>query len=221
MSIIEHIISYIAPHRCLICEREGALLCETCMKNVSSTPPVCYRCLVPSPHGVTCCNCVRVSSLASVQAVTSYSGAPKALVAQLKFNRANQGANAIATMCDMHILLPQDVLITHVPTANNRIRERGYDQAALIARQLAAKRRMPYAPLLTRTSAVRQVGSSGKERRQQLAGAFRAQRRHLIANKCIILVDDVITTGSSLEACALALKQAGAAEVHAVVFARA
>jgi ComF family protein len=124
-------------------------------------------------------------------------------------------------MCDAQFEKPSDIIITHVPTANSRVRLRGYDQAKLIAQHYAQATSLPHATLLARASDVRQVGASASQRKQQLRGGFRVLRPNSVQNTKILLTDDVITTGSSLEACAEALVHAGAREVHAITFARA
>lgn len=153
--------------------------------------------------------------------MTPYERLARQLVWQLKFNRARDAARTIAIMCDAQFKKPSDTIITHVPTANSRVRLRGYDQAKLIAKHYARASGLPHATLLARVSDVRQVGASAYQRKMQLHDGFRVLRPNSVQNAKILLTDDVITTGSSLEACAQALVRAGAREVHAITFARA
>jgi ComF family protein len=117
-------------------------------------------------------------------------------------------------------ILPQKTVITHLPTASSRIRLRGYDQAQLIAKRLAKSRGLEYQDLLRRSGRSRQVGSSKKDRFKQLSGAFSAKQPRKIKGKHILLVDDVLTTGASIESAARELKACGAKRIEAAVFAR-
>ncbi|HSX08469.1 MAG TPA: phosphoribosyltransferase family protein [Candidatus Saccharimonadales bacterium] len=166
--------------------------------------------------------CAAGQALYSVRARTVYDGTAKALVAKLKFERARAAARDIAyALPEPPAYEGHELLIVHVPTATSRIRERGYDQAQLIARRYAKIHAMAYMPALARMGQQRQLGGSGVQRRHQLESAFRVVRPAAIAGKHIILVDDVVTTGATLAAAAAALKAAGARRVEAVTFARA
>lgn len=219
MRVIEHIISTIAPHECLGCGLEGSLLCAACSQQLPPIPERCYRCLRTNPGSVTCKSCRSSSALYSVTPITTYDGLAKELVQKLKFERARAGATTVAALLAEHLTLPTNTVITHVPTATSRVRERGYDQAALIARQLAAQTGAMYLPLLGRLGQQRQVGKTRLERHQQMQQLFVAVKSQVPSQ--ILLVDDVITTGATLEACAKILKAAGAKRVSAAVFAAA
>jgi ComF family protein len=111
-------------------------------------------------------------------------------------------------------------LIVPVPLHPRREAQRGYNQAALLARELGRRTGVPVAPAeLIRTAWTRpQVGLSRTERRANIAGAFRCAGK--VTDMRIILVDDVSTTGATLESCASELKAAGAAHVQGLVLAR-
>jgi ComF family protein len=114
-----------------------------------------------------------------------------------------------------------DVIIP-VPLAPIRQRERGYNQAALLARPLALALGLPYqASSIERTrETLSQVGLTLDERRRNVAGAFSACSSR-VSSKAVLLVDDVLTTGATLDAAAAALRQAGASRIDAVVVSRA
>jgi ComF family protein len=114
-------------------------------------------------------------------------------------------------------------LIVPVPLYADRERERGFNQASVIARELARLSRLP----LDEHSVVRRLhterhraGMDAKSRRQSVAAAFAVRHRDLIAGKRVLLVDDVFTTGATASACAKALKDSGAEEVFVLTIAR-
>ncbi len=152
---------------------------------------------------------------------TTYEGAAKDLLHIYKFERAPVGTFPIArAMCEVLPYLPAHTLVIPVPTATSRIRERGYDHAALLARGIAKERGWMWDRAVTRLSQSRQVGANRQQRHAQLKDAFAVSKPALINGADVLVVDDVVTTGSTLEAVARALKQAGAKSINAVVFAQ-
>jgi ComF family protein len=116
----------------------------------------------------------------------------------------------------------QTDLITNVPLGKSRLKERGYNQVTVIARPLAMAMNLPLATqAIVRERETRsQVGLSAQERLTNVAGAFRALP-NIVSGKSVLLVDDVATTGATLNACAAALRTAGAVRVYALTLARA
>jgi predicted amidophosphoribosyltransferase len=99
------------------------------------------------------------------------------------------------------------------------VRQRGYDQALLIAKSLSQRLGRPYVPLLARMGDQRQVGHSRITRLNQMEGAFRPLNTMILKNRHVLLVDDVLTTGATCEAAARILRSNGAKRVSAAVFA--
>lgn len=202
MNLIEFAVSLIAPHLCIVCAREGKVLCQRCAAHVLKPPPE-----VPAPPGVS-----------TVWAATEYSGVAKELVAQLKFKRVKAASETISGWMDQQMPpLPQGIIVSYAPTANKRARQRGYDQARLIAKHFARRKGLRFQETLLRVTSTRQVGAKRQDRFQQLNAAFRA--RGAIEGKTILLIDDVMTTGATLQSCAWALKESGAQSVYAATFA--
>lgn len=220
MSLVETILDIFTPFECLRCKIEGSLLCERCAATLTQVPPRCYRCGRWEGGYRTCRRCRAKSPLEAVCSAVSYNDAvAKELVHVLKFGRAKGAAKAAASALAAAAAIPGDVYITYEPTASARVRERGYDQAALIARELARLAGRPYLPLLARVDNRRQTGQKRGTRMQQMEGAFRVLTPETVRNKHILLVDDVLTTGATCEAAARALRQTGARHVSAAVFA--
>jgi ComF family protein len=112
-------------------------------------------------------------------------------------------------------------LVVPVPLSKQRMNERGYNQAGLVAKPLAAMQGWRYSPqvLVRRRETRSQVGLTPLERKENIAGAFRAEAA-LAAGKDILLVDDVVTTGATLAACSEALLTAGARNIYALTMPR-
>jgi ComF family protein len=214
-------ISLVAPHYCVGCNTENTLLCQSCQAVYIITPPSrCYLCHKATKQNQLCTSCLRKSSLKNVWVAAEYEEIPRRLVHKLKFKRAKSVASLLAgIMADNLPDLAADTMVTHVPTANKRIRMRGYDQSKLIAQALSQKRRWKYVELLDRKGFSRQVGSSRKARISQMENAFSA-KRPATKNKNVLIVDDITTTGATLEAAAKVLKSRGAKNIQAVVFAQ-
>lgn len=218
--MFDHLLSIIAPHYCLGCDREGTLLCSDCSQRLPVLAERCYRCHALSPGGRTCTACRRQSPLHTVVAATAYGGLAKDLIWKLKFAHAPAATETIArTMCDRVAFA--NATLVHVPTATARVRQRGFDQAQLITRRLSRTTGLPYRNYLRRMGQARQVGAGKYERAEHLRTAFRAVHVPDLRNAHIILVDDVLTSGATLEAAARTLKVAGAKRIDAVVFAQA
>lgn len=216
--MLEKIISLIAPHSCLGCTAEGALLCRNCALQLPPIVPRCYHCAASTKDYRTCPACRRTSALFQVWAVTAYDGVAKALVRKLKYERARQGGRDMAD-CLVRLLPDNDWVVCHVPTATVRVRQRGYDQAQLMAKMIATRRGWPREVLLARFGQQRQVGQRRLTRHEQLKDVFVVRSLQQVKGKHVLLIDDVITTGATLEAAAQALKRAGARRVSAAVFA--
>ncbi len=223
MKLLETIISIYAPLECVGCAAEGEILCPNCIPLLPAPDSRCYRCNRTTKHGRTCALCRADSALVSANAATIYQDVAKELILKLKFSRVQAAAEIMATIMAQQYshLVAEDVLIVPVPTATKRVRNRGYDQAVLIARSFARQTGRRYCPLLLRVGSQEQIGAGKVQRQQQLHGVIRVKRPDRVRGARILLVDDVMTTGATLEAAAGGLVQLGAKAVGSLVFARA
>jgi len=111
-------------------------------------------------------------------------------------------------------------LIVPVPTATGRVRERGFDHAALLARQVAKDLGLPVSRPLGRLGQSRQVGAKRPQRQIQMADKIWVKNRGAVAGQQILLIDDVVTTGATLKEASKVLRQVGATRVDALIFAK-
>lgn len=223
MLIFEHLFKVIAPHDCLLCGAEGRLICNACApSSFTALPERCYRCYKLSMDCKTCQVCRHHSVLKNVWVRTAYDQPARQLIHALKFTHAKPAAVIIAA--EINKILPRldpNTIISHVPAATSHVRARGFDQSALIARELSKLTGLRHINTLARIGQQRQVGSTRQVRLRQVGHAFRPISVSIIQGSHILLVDDVLTTGATVESAALTLKTAGARVTMAAVLASA
>lgn len=222
MSIIDKILSVIAPHDCINCGKEGLIICDKCLGKIPAIQPRCFKCLQPSADWITCLNCRPFFPINRLIIAKEYTLKSKAIVWKLKNDGVQEAARIMAR--EMAKILPKSpefnkLLIVPSPTSHRRSRQRGYDQAKLIAKELQKLTNLSYANPLRRKDDIHQVGANIKTRKEQLQDSFEVIRHIQVKNQHILLVDDVVTTGSTLESAARTLINAGASEVWAICFA--
>lgn len=222
MPLLETVLSIFAPHTCVVCSTEGSLLCAVCSElELLPVPSRCYRCKQLTRDSRVCTNCRRHTALRHVWVRTEYTDVSSQLILAYKFKRTRAAFQPLArVMVEALPFLPEDTIIMSVPTTTSRVRERGYDHAYLIARDIAARSGLIHIRPAIRMGQVHQFGASGSQRRKQLENAFVVTKPRTVAGKNILLIDDVVTTGATLETLAKTLKAAGAACIDAVVFAQ-
>ena len=198
--------------------RDGAV-CEACWKAVLAAAPP----RAGLGEG-------RARTLDALRSISGHEGALRRVIHALKYGKRRSVARPLGRLMREHaadVLAGADVAVP-VPLHWTRRRERGFNQAELLARELG----LPVMAALRRTRRTRpQVELPAPDRLTNVAGAFalrrrdawrmrRGRRRHPLAGRTVVLVDDVCTTGATLEACARVLEQAGAVSVRAVTAAR-
>jgi ComF family protein len=220
----DQLLSILVPPACAVCRRPlraaGGVACTGCLRRLPwLRGHRCPRCALPR-HRAGCP--AAGAAFDRAWAPLAYEGAARDLVAALKFRAALPVAGLMAAHLAAN--LPLDLrrgpprAVVPVPAHRGRRWRRGFDPAALLSAALAGRAGLPLAPCLRRVDrGHRQVGAGRALRRS--AGRFDAL---LVAAppRAVLLVDDVHTTGATLNACARALKAGGAEEVAAVTYAR-
>ncbi|WP_091741185.1 ComF family protein [Phenylobacterium immobile] len=191
--------------------------------------PVCDGCGTPFEFdpGVRCAACLaRPRAFDAARAACLYDEVSREPILKLKHGDRLDLAPMLAAWLARaaHELIAEADLIVPVPLHRGRLFRRRYNQACELARPLAARAGVRLAPdaLIRRRATDSQQGKSGEARKRNLAGAFAVppRRARQVAGRRVLLIDDVMTTGATLEGCARALKAAGAARVDAAVVAR-
>jgi len=216
--MIDRLLAKLAPHHCYGCGKIGSLLCDNCKYDIVSEPYMqCVLCGKLGGERGVCGQCGVDCTRA--WCVGERHDALKQLVDGLKFERVYDAHTVLADLLvDRLPLLPDDLVIVPIPTIAHHIRQRGYDHAQLIARQVARQIDRPLKPLLYRKTISMQRGAGKRLREQQASQAFGA--RAADSTSCYLLIDDVVTTGATLRHAARALKAAGASMVWVAVTSR-
>ncbi|WP_460565611.1 ComF family protein [Hydrogenophaga aquatica] len=222
------------PSVCAVCSRwPSSRVCDMCMQRLGSAQSRCPGCALPlAPGLLRCVRCQEapLTPLENCHARVTYSYPWVDIVARFKFQGQPAWARELAGWMletpEARTLLDEADLIAPVPLTPARLRERGYNQAWELVKGLRAassSKAVAWPDLLEREADARLQHTLPRE--QRLANARQALqcspgRRSAVAGRHVLLVDDVMTTGATLQAAALVLREAGAATVSGLVFAR-
>ena len=219
-------LDWMYPPTCAGCGEPGYRLCFNCQKEIKFiTGPVCRHCGLPLDGQRDICEACQVErpAFTALRSLARYEGVIRACVHSLKYHR-NQALGDFFAGPLAELVLKSGWnldLVMPVPLSPIRQTERGYNQAALLARPVALNLGLPstaYGLKRTRNTQS-QVELNADQRRVNLIGAFEAIP-DLVAGKRVLLVDDVTTTGSTLRECTQALLEGGASAVHCLTLAR-
>lgn len=231
------LLEMLYPRQCLGCGAEApktfSYICWECWADtVQVEPPFCAVCGDPVPgavdHGFTCFACsASRPAFQSARSAFRYEGVVGEALRQLKYHRALWLAADLAEILYRCVEAEYPDIrfdaVVPVPLHHTRRRARGYNQAALLARELARRLDgLPVPPRLVRRTrpTATQTNLTAAQRLDNMRGAFESGKRERLAGRRVLLVDDVMTTGATVNACAKALKKGGAESVHVVTVAR-
>jgi ComF family protein len=217
-------VDLLFPARCIGCGREGAFICQSCRLKLNRiAPPVCTVCGCPLAGNESCPACLeKERNIDGIRSPFRFDGTIRRAVHQLKYGNLWAIARPLAVLMAEHFAaspVPGEALVP-MPLHPRRLRARGYNQSLLLAKELGRLIGLPVAECVARIRYVspQARAASAVERHKNVAGCF-ACRRHL-GGQGLIIVDDVATSGATLDACAAALKTAGAGPVWGFTLAR-
>jgi ComF family protein len=238
--LYDSLLALVYPQTCHVCgrnveSRHDGVACNSCWAGThlfSETDTLCWKCgafsrgsVAPDKQQTIRCGRCDDDIFTAARACGLYEGALRASILNLK-REAHVASHLAQLMFEVQRrdpLAKADVIIP-VPLHGSRERERGFNQASLLAGELAKMTGLP----LDEHSLVRRIhterhraGMDAKARRKSVADAFSVRHLKQIDGRRVLLVDDVYTTGATVSACATALKDAGAKEVYVLTIARA
>jgi competence protein ComFC len=218
-------LNLLFPQWCVGCGKEGALICCSCYQSLPRImPSLCPRCGKPQPNGILCPSCVNwQAEIDGIRSPFRFDGVIRQAIHQLKYRNLRALAAPLAKLLNDYLITnptPREVLVP-VPLHPKRLRERGYNQSNLLAHELGKLTNLPvvddclirlrHTPPQARTSTV-------DERRSNVSKTFSC-RDNRLQDREVLLIDDVSTSGATLDACASALKTDGATSVWGLVLA--
>jgi competence protein ComFC len=214
------------PRKCVGCGREGEFICTDCLRSVHRIyPPICPLCGRPQPADVLCPDCISwPADIEGIRAPYVFEGVIRETIHQFKYKNLRALDSLLGRLLKEYLAsYPLDFdIIVPVPLHSRRLRERGYNQSALLARKLGELMNVPVEETsLTRNRYILPQAKthSVEERRTNVCGVFSCRRGNLEGKK-LLIIDDVSTSGATLNACAGAAKAEGSASVYGLTLAR-
>lgn len=214
------------PQYCVGCGKEGLFICDTCLDTLPYLEhPFCPLCGLPHANAGLCRNCLDwKADIDGIRSPFKFEGVIRTAIHQLKYNNLRAIAPTLAHLMSKYVL--ENVidinLIIPVPLHKKRLRDRGYNQSYLLAKELSklmdvqlddtSLSRERYVLPQARTHSV-------EERRANVSNVFTCRAQN-VSGKKILLIDDVATSGATMNACAAVLKSAGAIHVWGLALAR-
>jgi ComF family protein len=228
-SLLRSVLDFALPPRCGGC---GTIVddvdsfCAPCWRELDFLQGGCTRCGLPlqSTDAETCGACLaNPPRLDRIRAAVAYDDISRSIALRLKYGRKTALARTMSRyMGPLVGELPSNAVFVPVPLHRRRLWSRGFNQSAVVARELSRRTGIPVeVDALKRIRATPPLkGMAMRQRRRTVAGAFRANPMADLRGRPIILIDDVLTTGSTANACARVLKRAGAERVDLISWAR-
>ena len=220
-------LDFFFPRFCVGCGKEGDFICDSCQASLARIEaPVCPKCGKPQINQMLCSSCLNwEADIDAIRSPFRFEGVIRKAIHEFKYRNLRAIAGRLADLMGDYLIgadaVPGDVLVP-VPLHSKRLKERGYNQSALLAKELSRLTGLPVNDgcLIRNCYNVPQAKTRNvEERRQNVVGIFTCKNKDL-RDKKVLLIDDVTTSGATLNACAAALKAAGAMSVWGLTLAR-
>lgn len=218
-------LDWVFPPECLVCKKCGYRICPECLDGFKEIDQYCEICGRSVKIPIVCKECnANKPSFDKLRSLFEYKDNVRNAVHQIKFHNDLGLAELLGEMMNRYLnkLNWQIDLIVPLPLNERRQSQRGYNQSVLLALPIALNSGIKFAPFaLERIKDTRsQVGLNATERLMNVSEAFVANRK-IVNNKNLLIIDDVVTTGATMNAAAIAVKKGGAEKVYCLSFARA
>jgi ComF family protein len=227
MSLKDFFLDIFFPKECVSCGQKNTWLCQNCFSQIVLTKsPSCPFCKTLTSQGQFCSRCRRKTSLTGIMVTAYYEEGPlKEAIRAYKYKFIKELVEPLSDLFINHLQqfpLFTNVVLAPVPLHKSRLRQRGFNQAALLAQKVADVFGAEYEEdaLIRVRKTKPQVELSGKARKENVKDAFRCLKSNQVKGKNILLIDDVCTTGATLEACAYQLRREKVKQVWGLVLAR-
>ena len=219
-------LDFFFPRRCVGCEKTGAFLCDGCCQKLPRLlPPICQKCGKPESSGGLCAVCWgQQTKIDGIRAPFRFEGTVRQAIHELKYRNLKAISSCLAMLMANYLQdnpVHGEVLVP-IPLHPRRLRKRGYNQSSLLAGELSKLTALSVIDdsLCRLKDSLPQARTTTVEDRvNNVKDAF-ACRDERLKGRSVILVDDVCTSGATLEACAGSLKAAGAVSVWGLTLAR-
>lgn len=230
------LLDLIFPKYCVNCKKFGDFLCVNCFSRLSyDTKNICLVCGNPSYDGLTHPRCLKKYTIDGSFTGVVFNSVSKKLIYQFKYQPYLSSLASYLTDLLYESLIQNeefnrilrstqnDILLIPIPLSSKRFKKRGYNQAEVLAKGLSKKFGFLVCNGLERIKETRsQVGLDKEKRRENVKGAFAIKKKfeNYFKSKNVVLIDDVLTTGSTFSEAGSILKRNGSAKVWAIAFAR-
>ena len=229
-------LDFIFPKRCVLCKKQGSYLCENCFSYLSfDVKSLCLICNKASYNGLTHPACKSRYAIDGCFSALSYKKTVQKLIYNFKYKPyLTDLKNLLSELFYESIIQNEQFnrelkgppsggwIFVPVPLFSSKLKKRGYNQSEILAKELSKKFKIPFQNILERTRNTKtQVGLSNIDRKLNIKNAFSFNnQKSVISNQSIFLVDDVVTTGSTLKEAAKVLKRNGVKRVIGLTLAR-